>query len=258
MPDGPPTRSSPRARDARRRSSERAPGPAGWEEGVRRELRRLEHLPVALHLELGLHPATHACAACTAARRVRDIGSELGLPLVWREVAPVLPGQEGVAAPPPWLRVLLPGSEDGPVRFLGPVRGDLLDGLVRVLEDVAAPVPPPMEAWKEVLPRLHRRHFFRVFTAARCSDGPPVIRSLARLVHTAPARLALDVLDAETFPQLARRFGVRTLPTVTIDNFAHFYGPPDERHLANAIEDVLPSGGFPYIGPRGESPFGSF
>jgi hypothetical protein len=180
------------------------------------------------------------------------------VPVQWVEVAPVQPGQEGVAAPPPWARVLLPGSEAGPVRFLGPLRGDLLGAFAQVLEDVAGSVGPTPVAWEDVLPRLRRRHHFRVFAAARCLDAPSVIRNLARVVHTAPDRMALDVVDVDTFPAMARHYGVRFMPTVTLDDFAHFYGPPDEEHLAEAVADVLPSGGFAFPGPRGESPFGSF
>lgn len=235
-----------------------APLPTGWEDDVRERLARLRSLQLTFHLEMGLHPETHVCASCTAARRVRAISEEEKAPLLWVEVAPVLPGQEGVAAPPPWTRVLLPGSEAGPVRFLGPLRGDLLGALANVLQDLSAPTPPSLEAWKEVLPRLRRRHHFRVFAAARCADAPAVVRSLARVVHTSPDRLALDVIDVDTFPAMARHYGVRFMPTVTLDDFAHFYGPPDERHLAHAVADVLPSGGFAFAGPRGDNPLGSF
>ena len=207
---------------------------------------------------MGLHPVTHACVSCTAARKVREIAEEEQAPLVWVEVAAVNPGQEGVAAPPPWTRVLLPGSEAGPVRILGPPRGDLLGALAFVLEDLASGAKPTAEDWNEVLPRLRRRHHFRVFSAFRCADVPPVVRHLARVVHTSPERLALDVVDVDTFPEMARHYGVRFMPTVTLDDFAHFYGPPDERHLAHAIADVLPSGGFTYAGPRGDNPLGSF
>lgn len=181
-----------------------------------------------------------------------------GTSLVWVEVASVLPGHEGVAAPPPWLRVLPPGSESGPVRFLGPPRGDLLEGLVRVALDLSSerPDPPLREGWRELAARTHRRHHFRIFASSRCSDAPSVIRSLARLVHLRPDHLAVDVIDVETFPKEARRRSVRHLPTVTIDDFAHFYGPADDEELLEAIVHVMPSGELPYPGVKGESPFG--
>lgn len=232
--------------------------PSDWEKDVRERLTKLATIPVPFHLEMGLHPSDHACVSCTAARRVRAISEEVRANLVWVEVAPVLPGQEGVAAPPPWTRVLLPGSEAGPVRFLGPLRGDLLGALACVLEDLTSNTPPSAEDWKEVLPRLRRRHHFRVFSAARCLDAPAVVRYLARVVHTSPDRLALDVVDVECFPAMAKHYGVRWMPTVTIDDFAHFYGHPDSRALAHSVADVLPSGGFAFAGPRGESPLGSF
>ena len=235
-------------------SPDRVLYPDGWAEGERERMRPLEGLRVPLKLELGLHPETHVCHACTAARAVRRVAESAALPVIWVEVAPVLPGQEGVAAPPPWLRVLLPGDEVGPVRFLGPVRGDLLRGLADVAVDLAAEVPSPLQGWEEVLGRLKRRHHIRVYAAARCPDAPPVVRHLARLAHAVPSRLALDVLDVETFPREARKHGVRTLPTVTVDDFAHFYGHPEEEHLRRALEDVLPSGSLPYPSIAGGGP----
>lgn len=233
--------------------------PGRWTEQERARLLTLKTLRLPIHLELGLHPSEHACAACRAVRDLRAESEKLEIPLVWVEVASVPPGAEGVAAPPPWLRVLPPGSESGPVRFLGPPRGDLLASLLGVVQDVATtPLSPPLgKGWKELAERVQRRrHHFRVFAAARNADAPPVVRALARLVHLRPDRFALDVYDVETFPKEARRRGVRHLPCVTIDDFAHFYGPPDEGELLEAIEHVMPSGVLPYAGVKGESPFG--
>ncbi len=229
-----------------------------WVEAERPRLRLLRQLPVPVHLEQGLHPPEHVCAACSSARVLRRAAEEEGAQLLWVEVAHVVPGQEGIAAPPPWLRILAPGSETGPVRFLGTPRGDLLEGLVQVVQDVAGgTAPSDLSAdWKAFAERTHRRHHFRIFASAKNSDAPSVVRALARFVHLRPERLALDVIDVEAFPEEARRRGVRHLPTVTIDDFAHFYGPPREDELLHAIEHVMPSGDLPYAGPKGESPFG--
>lgn len=232
--------------------------PRAWLKEERPRLQPLRLLSRNIRLELGLHPVDHACAPCTAARAVRSLAEEEKLPLTWEEVASVLPGQEGVAAPPPWMRTLVPGTETGPVRFLGPVRGDLMAAWVEALQDLDRTEAPTSSIWADVQRRLRRRHHFRVFGAPRCPDEVPVVRWLARLVHADPERLALDVIDVDTFPTLARRHGVRTLPIVTIDDFAHFHASPGEEHLAHALEDVLPSGGFAYPGARGDSPFGSF
>lgn len=232
----------------------RPTSPVDWLESERVRFRQLLGLRLPVHLELGLHPETHVCAACTAARAIQRVAVEERAPLIWTEVASVLPGQEGVAAPPPWLRVLLPGEEVGPVRFLGPVRGDLAQGLVETVRDLVAAPAPSMEGWEEVRARLKRRHHFRIYAAWRCADAPAVIRHLARLVHAAPDRLALDVVDAESFPRDARKHGVRMLPTVTVDDFGHFYGNPDEQELAHTLLDILPSGNLPYPSTLGGGP----
>ncbi|MDE1819404.1 MAG: hypothetical protein KGJ23_00675 [Euryarchaeota archaeon] len=232
--------------------------PPDWVEEEKEHLERLRSLPTPVKVEQGLHPPEHACAACTAARALRALFEREKVPILWVEVAHVLPGQEGVAAPPPWLRILLPGEETGPVRFLGPPRGDLLEGLTMVLRSIVVPEDPPplLPGWKDLAARSNRHHHLRVFAAARNADAPPVIRTLGRFVHLKPERWALDVIDVETFPREARRRAVRHLPTVTIDDFAHFYGPPDEEELLEAVRHVMPSGALPYLGVKGESPFG--
>jgi hypothetical protein len=206
---------------------ERWPGPGG---------------PV--RLEVGLHPASYTCEACSAARSLLKWLEKERPDVEANEVAPVVPGREGEASPPPWIRVLLTGEEDGPVRFLGPPRGANLSAFLDVLQESARGTPPDA-AWSGLLSRLRRHHLVRVFTEASAGDTAPLVRTLARLGRAAYPRLSLDVIDVATFPSWATRHGLRALPTVTVDQVGQFYGSPEEEELRAALEEVLPSGAWP-------------
>ncbi len=197
-----------------------------------------------VRLEVGLHPISYPCEACSSARSLLRWLEEHRPDVQSNEVAPVVPGREGEASPPPWIRILLQGEEDGPVRFLGPPRGANLSAFLEVLTESALGTPPT-GAWVGLLSRLRRHHLVRVFTEAAAGDTVPLVRALARLSRAAYPRLSLDVLDVATFPAWASRHGLRALPTVTVDDVGQFYGSPEEEELRSALEEVLPSGSWP-------------
>jgi len=206
---------------------ERWPGPGG---------------PV--RLEVGLHLPSHPCTPCSSARSLLRWLEEERPDVEANEIAPVVPGREGEASPPPWIRILLTGEEDGPVRFLGPPRGANLSAFLEVLRE-SAQGTAPTGAWADLLSRLRRHHLVRVFTEASAGDTGPLVRALARLSRAAYPRLSLDVVDVATFPAWAKRHGLRALPTVTVDDVGQFYGSPEEEELRAALEEVLPSGSWP-------------
>ncbi len=217
------------------------------DEGAARDRRLLADWPGPggpVRLEVGLHPASYPCEACSLVRDLLSWLREHRPDVEKNEVATVVPGREGEASPPPWIRVLLTGEEDGPVRFLGPPRGASLSAFLEVLGE-SARATPPAGPWRELLSRIRRHHLVRVFTEASAKDTVPLVRALARLSRAAYPRLSLDVVDVATFPALAARHGLRALPTVTVDDVGQFYGSPEEEELRAALEDVLPSGSWP-------------
>jgi hypothetical protein len=202
----------------------------------RDRLRPLLDLPRTVHLEIGLHAPDPPCDPC---RRVEGLRSVLQADfprLEVEEVAPVLRGQEGPAAPPPWIRIV---EDGGIVRFLGVPSGHVLAGWVQLLTEVAAGPPHLGGALERWASNLHRHLHARLFVASAARAAGESILLFARLARRATPQIRLDILEVETFASEARRAGVKHLPTVKINDFAHFFAGLTEEELATVLSDVV-------------------
>lgn len=205
-------------------------------------LARLADLPNPIHLEAGLHPPSTGCQVCSRARSLLDAFNRFQPHVVSEVVADVLPGQEGEAAPPPWIRVL---EADGCQRYLGVPDQRTLEAFTDLLKETSEGLLLPPGPLRAQLEAPGRRLHLRLFVSASSSECGRAILLFGRTVRTVPRRLTLDVIDVDDLPRVARLFGVKTLPCATVGDFAHFVAPTSEADLLHVLQDVLPSGGWP-------------
>ncbi len=197
-----------------------------------------------VRLEVGTHPESYPCEECSSTRALLAELAAQSRDLNYAFVAPTAPGHEGEASPPPWIRLLLPGEEDGPVRFLGTPAGWNRRAFEGALEEFVRPVPLDPE-WEGIVARIRRHHLVRVFTDPSARDTVPLVRHLARLSQRVFPRMSVDVVNVPSFPAWTRRLSLRWLPAVAVDDVARFYGTPEEPELRSALSEALPSGGWP-------------
>jgi|GEM_PF-5320606 alkyl hydroperoxide reductase subunit AhpF len=189
----------------------------------------------------GLHADGYACRACDEAEGLRRGLATVTNRIHLEEIAPVQPGQEGPAAPPPWIR-----AEPCPnVRFLGAPLGYPLDAFVEFLLTGGDDPQKVPEVLRRVAGSMARRHHLRLFLSREVRDAPGAMRSCVALARLARTRTELDVIDVRAFPEMATRFRVRMLPVLCIDQSSRLYPDPDLSEFARALADRLPDGGWP-------------
>lgn len=205
-------------------------------------LERLRKLPQPIHLEAGLHPDSSPCPVCPRARSLLEALRPLQPHVMVEIVAAILPGQEGEAAPSPWIRIL---EAEGCQRYLGVPSHRSLDAFIAILEETARGTLLPPGELRGRLERPGPRLHMRLFISARSGECSDAMLLFARTARTVPTRLRLDVIDVDDLPTLTRTFGVKTLPCATVGDFAHVHAPTSEEDLLRVLHDVLPSGGWP-------------
>ena len=209
--------------------------------GVLAALAPLRELRWRHPVEVGLHAASIPCPPCdrmdSFARALLRSAPNLSLEFV----APAGLDQTGEAAPVPWLRF----PEPSRIRFLGAPGSALSPAFAGLLTEAVQGPGPLDPALREVLRQILRRHHLRLFVSEQGPDSSPVLWALGRWVLHDERHLRLDVISVDQMPDLSRHFGVRTIPALRVDDFAHFYASPDPRELSGALRDVLPDGGWP-------------
>ena len=150
--------------------------------------------------------------------------------------------EEGVVRIP---AIVLNGQKGGTVRFYGLPLGYQLPVLIESIKSVSRSASRLSVNSRKQLRRVNRPVHLQVFV----TPGSEVSAGMALLAHAMAvesAHITADVIEAEEFPELSRRYGLRQVPMTIINEFATTNGMVTEGEL---LEKVLQAGITPPAGP---------
>ena len=115
----------------------------------------------------------------------------------------------------------------GPIRYLALPIGPELPAF---LEALCGPTPASAGAWTPAHPAE-----LTVFIAEACPHCPQAVRAANRLALASPG-VSVTVIDAQRFPDLAARQGVRSVPTTVIDRELAITGVKPQEEILQALQ----------------------
>jgi glutaredoxin-like protein len=144
-------------------------------------------------------------------------------------------GEEGVNRIP---ATVLDPESGGRLRFFGLPLGYGLPVLIDSIKSVSRGATRLSVNTRKQLRRVNRPVHLQVFVtpASEVSAGMAL---LAHAMAVESANITADVIEAEEFPDLARRYGLRQVPLTIINEFATVNGMVGESEL---LERVLQTG----------------
>ncbi|HVP22731.1 MAG TPA: thioredoxin family protein [Conexivisphaerales archaeon] len=174
-------------------------------------------------LELPVSLAVETCAGCENCDRAVKLAKELsGLePRITMTVRRSGRAQtEGRSAEGPKLpAIVIGGRRPSSVTFFGAPIGSELDVLVDAIFAASrsrSRLPAGLATRLRELPDEVRAE---VFVSPACRRCPPVARFLMEASMESP-KVRVDIVEAFEFPELARRYDVRNVPTVVLGSGA--------------------------------------
>jgi glutaredoxin-like protein len=216
---------------------------------LRERLRSLLEGPVRIDLwlreEVGHFRAADSCGTCAETRQLLEELTALCARLELRVRAMPAGGKTfGDALP----AIELSGAARGCLRYLGIPIGNELTTLLEDLVDVSRGSTDLPDEVRAALQALREPLHLALFVTPDCPRCPP----LARLVHKLAVegeRVTAEVIDAGEFPELARRHGVESVPSLVVNGRLARVGSGSERQfLASVLRAAAPEAGAP-LGP---------
>ena len=128
----------------------------------------------------------------------------------------------------------LVGAGGRTVHYLAMPEGPEERPFYEALLGLAAIGPPVADVWAPSLAELSRPARLVVFIASACPHCPQAVRAALRLTR-ASADVTTLVVDAQRFPELAERYGVRSVPTTVIDSCLALTGVLPAAELAERL-----------------------
>lgn len=144
--------------------------------------------------------------------------------------------EEGITRIP---ALILGPEHGGRVRFYGLPLGYELPALIESMKAVSKGATRLSVNTRKQLRRVNRPVHLQVFVTPG-SEVSAGMALLANAMAVESAHITTDVIEAEEFPDLARRYGVRQVPLTIINEFATVNGMVSEGEL---LERVLQTGG---------------
>lgn len=204
-----------------------------------------EHLRGGVGLDLFVKPTSRlwvpgvgACDTCDDTRAL--LGEIAGLsPLLdlrVHDVAADPSAAERAGIDPAHLPALvLGGKARGQVRFLGMPTGLELGTLLSAILHASSGESGLSAATTEALGALSGDVRVRVFVTPTCPFCPRAARAALQMATLSPS-VTVEVIEANEFPELADRYGVRGVPKTVINDTVEFVGALPE---AGVLEHVL-------------------
>lgn len=124
------------------------------------------------------------------------------------------------------------GASRGNVRFFGIPSGYEFSALIADLVDVSNGTTDLSNETRQYLTTLTEPVNIKVFTTPTCPYCPAAAR-LAHQMAVESEHVTGDVIEAMEFPDLARRYSVRGVPKIVINETTEFVGAlPEAEYLA--------------------------
>ena len=164
-----------------------------------------------------------------------DISPKLKLETVDFYAEPQRAKEEGVSRIP---AIVLGPESGGRARFYGLPLGYQLPVFIDSIKAVSRGATRLSVNSRKQLRRVNRPVQLQVFV----TPGSEVSAGMALLAHAMAVesgQITADVIEAEEFPELARRYGVRQVPITIINEFATVTGMVSQEEL---LEKVLQAG----------------
>jgi glutaredoxin-like protein len=207
-----------------------------------------EHLSAPVALDLFIKPTSRlwipgarSCDTCDDTRALLQEVAALSDRMTLRvhDVAEDAVATEAKGVDAEHLPVLvLLGAAQGRVRFLGMPTGLELGTLLSAILAVASGESGLSPATRTGLRDLGNDAHIRVFVTPTCPYCPRAARAAVQMA-VASARVTVDVIAANEFPDLVDRYGVRGVPKTVINDTVEFVGAEPEtdllRHVLSAV-----------------------
>jgi glutaredoxin-like protein len=131
--------------------------------------------------------------------------------------------------------VVLTGAARGRVRLLGIPAGLEFWTLLRSVIDVARGRTNLAPTTRTALDGLAKDVHIRVFVTPSCPFCPRAAQ-IAHQMAVESRRVTADVIEAQEFPELARRYNVHGVPKIVVNDTVEFVGAqPEERFLEHVV-----------------------
>ena len=133
--------------------------------------------------------------------------------------------------------ILLTPEEGGTLRFYGLPLGYALPVFIESIKAVSRGATRLSVNSRKQLRRIDKPVHMQVFT----SPGSEVSAGMALLAYAMAVEsrfIVTDVIEAEEFPDLARRYGLRQVPLTVINEFSTMAGMVSENELLDRVMQV--------------------
>ncbi len=178
------------------------------------------------------------CRYCPQAQQLLEeltgLSPKLKLETVDFYAEPETAQAEGVTRIP---AIALGPESGGRLRFYGLPLGYELPALIDSIKSVSRGATRLSVNTRKQLRRVNRPVHLQVFV----TPGSEVSAGMALLAHAMAvesAHISADVIEAEEFPDLARRYGVRQVPLTVINELATVNGMVSEGELLEKVSQV--------------------
>ena len=134
--------------------------------------------------------------------------------------------------------VVIEGEKDYGIRFYGVPAGYEFNSLIEGIMDVGAGEVELSEETRKKLGELDKPVVIKVFVTTGCPYCPGAVR-LAHMFAFVNDKIKGEMIEPNSFPELANRYGVYAVPKVIINEEHSFEGSlPESEFLKEVIKAV--------------------
>lgn len=178
------------------------------------------------------------CRYCSQAAQLLEeltaLSPRLSLDTVDFHLEPDRARQDGVSKIP---AILLGQGEDARIRFYGMPLGYALPVFIESIKASSRTATKLSVNTRKQLRRVTRPVHLQVFV----TPGSEVAAGMALLAHAMAvenSNIIADVIEAEEFPELTRRYGLRQIPTTVINEISSINGMVPQEDLLERVLHV--------------------
>jgi glutaredoxin-like protein len=124
------------------------------------------------------------------------------------------------------------------VRFLGLPSGYEFTTLLADIVDTSTGTTDLSEKTRAAVRAIDEPAHIQVFVTPSCPYCPRAARLAHKMAMENPLIVA-DVIEANEFPTLSQRYGVRTVPHTVINNRVQFVGAQPEEKVLKALNEAM-------------------